>query len=44
MTEIIENPAVLHNVYLRNLWLKNTISCGGFGLLAGHIVVFEFQF
>jgi hypothetical protein len=38
MAKIVEKLPVLHNVYLRNFWLKNTISCGGFDLPAKHIV------
>jgi hypothetical protein len=42
MTEIVEKPPVLHNVYLRDFWPKNTISCGRFDLLTKHIVFVNF--
>jgi hypothetical protein len=43
MTKIVEKSPILHNVYLRDFWPKNTISCGGFGLPTKHIVVANFS-
>jgi len=43
MTRIVEKAPVLHNIYLRIFWAKNTISCGGFDLPTKHIVVAIFS-
>ena len=40
--KIIKKPAAFHNVYLWFFRRKNTISCGGFGLLIEYLVVFGF--
>jgi hypothetical protein len=37
---MVKKTPVLHNVYLKYFYPKNTISCGGFGLLIEHLVVF----
>jgi len=33
----------LHNVYLKYFCPKNTISCGGFGLLVEYLVVLKIR-
>jgi hypothetical protein len=39
----VQKSADFHNAKLRFFWAKNTISCGGFGLLTKPVVPAQFS-